>query len=54
MLYTKNQDFGHSTFKETNISLFYIRGSNLNGGHFDFSRNLSNICFYMLEIFYLC
>jgi len=24
MSYTKNRDFGHSTFKETNISLSYI------------------------------
>jgi len=35
MLYTKNLDFGHSTFKETNILLLYIRGSNKNGGHFE-------------------
>jgi len=65
MLYTKNRDFRHSTFKETNILLLSIRGwykkvailkSKMAATCFQyiFSRNLSSFCFYMLENFNLC
>ena len=62
LLYTKNRDFGHSTFKETNIidsRIWYkkvaILKSKMAATCFDFfSRNLSNLCFYMLENVYLC
>jgi len=42
MLYTKYQDFGRSTCKETSTLLLQVREFYINGGHFEIqdSRNM--------------